>query len=69
VADAVITTKIKADLFAEPELKALAIDVDTENGVVNLSGFVSSKAEAEKAERLAKGVKGVTNVKNSLKVK
>ena len=69
VADAVITTKIKADLFAEPELKALAIDVDTENGVVNLSGFVSSKAEADKAERLAKGVKGVTTVKNSLKVK
>ena len=69
VTDAVITTKIKADLFAEPELKALAIDVDTENGVVNLSGFVSSKAEADKAVRLAKGVKGVTNVKNSLKVK
>ena len=69
VADAVITTKIKADLFAEPELKALAIDVDTENGVVNLSGFVASKAHADKAERLAKGVKGVTNVKNSLKVK
>ena len=69
VADAVITTKIKADLFAEPELKALAIDVDTENGVVNLSGFVATKAHADKAERLAKGVKGVTNVKNSLKVK
>lgn len=69
VTDAVITTKIKADLFAEPELKALAIDVDTENGVVNLSGFVSSKAEAERAVRLAKGVKGVTKVQNSLKVK
>ena len=69
VADAVITTKIKADLFAEPQLKALAIDVDTENGVVNLSGFVASKAEADKAVRLAKGVKGVTKVKNSLKVK
>lgn len=69
VNDAVITTKVKADLFAEPELKALAIDVDTENGVVNLSGFVSSKAEAERAVRLAKGVKGVTKVQNSLKVK
>ena len=69
VNDAVITTKIKADLFAEPELKALAIDVDTENGVVNLSGFVSSKAEADRAVRLAKGVKGVTKVQNSLKVK
>lgn len=69
VNDAVITTKVKADLFAEPELKALAIDVDTENGVVNLSGFVSSKAEAERAVRLAKSVKGVTKVQNSLKVK
>ena len=69
VNDAVITTKIKADLFAEPELKALAIDVDTENGVVNLSGFVSSKAEADRAVRLAKEVKGVTKVQNSLKVK
>ena len=69
VNDAVITTKIKADLFAEPELKALAIDVDTENGVVNLSGFVSNKAEAERAVRLAKSVKGVTKVQNSLKVK
>ncbi len=69
VNDAVITTKIKADLFAEPELKALAIDVDTENGVVNLSGFVSNKAEADRAVSLAKGVKGVTKVQNSLKVK
>lgn len=68
VGDAWITTKIKADLFAEPELKAMKIDVDTENGVVNLSGFVSSTAEAEKAVRMAQGIKGVTKVTNSLKV-
>lgn len=68
VGDAWITTKIKADMFSEPELKAMAIDVDTENGVVNLSGFVSSNAEAEKAVRMAQSIKGVTKVTNSLKV-
>lgn len=69
MADTVITTKIKADLFKEPDLKSLAIHVETENGTVMLSGFVDSKAEADKAVRLAKGVKGVTNVKSSIKVK
>ncbi|MGZ8290726.1 MAG: BON domain-containing protein [Telluria sp.] len=69
VADAVITTKIKADLVKEPDLSALAIKVETENGVVMLSGFVGSKADADRAVRLAKGVKGVTNVKSDLKVK
>jgi hyperosmotically inducible protein len=69
VADAVITTKIKADLFKEPELSAMAIKVETEKGVVMLSGFVDKKADAEKAVRLAKSVEGVTQVKSAIKVK
>jgi len=69
VSDAVITTKVKADIFKEPELKAMAIHVETEKGVVMLSGFVDSKADAEKAVRLAKGVEGVTQVKSAIKVK
>ena len=69
VADSVITTKIKADLFKEPELSAMAIHVETEKGVVMLSGFVDSKADAEKAVRLAKGVEGVQQVKSAIKVK
>jgi hyperosmotically inducible protein len=69
VADSVITTKIKADLFKEPELSAMAIHVETEKGVVMLSGFVDSKADADKAVRLAKSVEGVTNVKSAIKVK
>ncbi|HEU4776461.1 MAG TPA: BON domain-containing protein [Telluria sp.] len=69
VADSVITTKIKADLFKEPDLSAMAIHVETEKGVVMLSGFVDSKADAEKAVRLAKSVEGVTQVKNAIKVK
>ena len=69
VADAVITTKIKADLFKEPELSAMAIHVETEKGVVMLSGFVDKKADADKAVRLAKGIEGVTQVKSAIKVK
>ena len=69
IADTVITTKVKADLFKEPELSAMAIHVETEKGVVMLSGFVDSKADAEKAVRLAKSVEGVTSVKSAIKVK
>ncbi|NHZ80587.1 BON domain-containing protein [Massilia sp. CCM 8695] len=69
MADAVITTKVKADIFKEPELKSMAIHVETEKGVVMLSGFVDSKADAEKAVRLAKSVDGVTSVKSAIKVK
>jgi len=69
VADSVITTKVKADIFKEPELKSMAIHVETEKGVVMLSGFVDSKADAEKAVRLAKSVDGVSQVKSAIKVK
>jgi osmotically-inducible protein OsmY len=67
--DAAITTKVKASIFKEPELSALSIDVDTEKGVVNLSGFVESKAAADKAVKVAKEVEGVKSVKSSIKVK
>ncbi len=69
VADSVITTKVKADIFKEPELKSMAIHVETEKGVVMLSGFVDTKADADKAVRLAKSVEGVTSVKSAIKVK
>jgi hyperosmotically inducible protein len=69
LADSVITTKVKADIFKEPELKSMAIHVETDKGVVMLSGFVDTKADADKALRLAKGVEGVTTVKSAIKVK
>ena len=69
VADSVITTKVKADIFKEPELQSMAIHVETEKGVVMLSGFVESKADAAKAVRLAKGVEGVSKVKSAILVK
>lgn len=69
VADSVITTKVKADIFKEPELKSMAIHVETEKGVVMLSGFVDSKADADKAVAVAKNIEGVTSVKSAIKVK
>jgi osmotically-inducible protein OsmY len=67
--DTALTTKVKANIFKEPDLKSMAIHVETENGVVMLSGFVDSKAEAEKAVKVAKNVDGVTSVKSAIKVK
>lgn len=69
MSDAAITAKVKTGLAAAKDTSALAIKVETEKGVVMLSGFVDSKAEADRAEKVAKGVDGVTSVKSTLKVK
>jgi osmotically-inducible protein OsmY len=69
VDDTVITTKVKAALINDPELKASEINVETFKGNVQLSGFVSSKEDISKAVEVAKGVKGVTVVRNSMIVK
>jgi osmotically-inducible protein OsmY len=68
-ADTAITTKVKAGLVKEPNLESLGIHVETEKGVVMLSGFVNSKSEADKALKVAKSVDGVTNVKSAIQVK
>lgn len=69
IADSVITTKVKADMLKERDLKSTAVHVETVNGVVMLSGFVGSQAEADKAVDVAKNVKGVSDVKSTLSVK
>ena len=67
--DATVTAKVKRALIAEPNLKGLAIDVDTSKNVVTLSGTVASEQARADAERIAKQVEGVTEVKNNLEVK
>ena len=69
VDDTVITTKVKAKMLEEPGLKSAEINVETFKGVVQLSGFVSSQANINRAAELARGVKGVTSVKNVMRVK
>lgn len=69
VDDTVITTKVKAALVADPDLKAREINVETFKGTVQLSGFVSSRDDIEKAVAVARNVDGVTAVRNSMVVK
>ena len=69
VDDTVITTKVKAEIFNDPMLKVLQINVETFKGVVQLSGFVNSAEVSARAAKVAKAVNGVKSVKNDLVVK
>jgi osmotically-inducible protein OsmY len=66
--DAVITTKVKAEILEHQKLKVFDIHVDTQNGIVQLSGFVDSPATAERAIKAARSVSGVREVKNDMRV-
>ena len=67
--DTVITTKVKTAVFSEPSLKSAEINVETFKGVVQLSGFVSSRADINKAVEVARSVSGVKSVKNDMRLK
>lgn len=67
--DTVITTKVKTAILEDPMTKVLEIKVKTFKGEVQLSGFVSSQAEADRAVELARRVDGVKSVKNDMVVK
>jgi osmotically-inducible protein OsmY len=69
VDDSVITSKIKAAILADPTLSSAEINVETFKGVVQLSGFVNSRADISKAVAVASGVKGVISVKNDMHLK
>ena len=69
VDDSVVTSKVKAAIVNDMALKGFQINVKTYQGVVQLSGFVDSAQNAGKAADLARGVSGVTDVKNDLIVK
>jgi hyperosmotically inducible protein len=68
VGDAAITSAVKAKFLADTAVSGLKIDVDTSNGVVTLTGNVSSKAEAERAVTMARSTEGVSRVINNLRV-
>jgi osmotically-inducible protein OsmY len=63
VDDAVVTTRVKARLAQEPGVSALAISVDTLDGVVLLRGFVDTAEQRQKAIAAARAVAGVRDVK------
>ncbi|BDT58414.1 transporter [Massilia varians] len=69
VDDATITAGVKAAIVREPTLSVFDIEVETVQGVVQLSGFVSSADSVAAAASVARTVKGVKSVKNDLRLK
>lgn len=69
VDDTAITAKVKAAIFNDPTLKSAEINVETFKGRVQLSGFVSSQGNVDRAVRLAKEVQGVSYVKDDMRLK
>lgn len=67
--NSLITVKVKSKLVDDPATSFLSIKVVTYKGVVQLSGFVDSDKEKQRASELARSVEGVKDVKNDLVVK
>jgi osmotically-inducible protein OsmY len=67
--DSLITAKVKTAIFDDASLKSAEINVETFKGVVQLTGFVSTRANIDRAVAIARGVKGVTSVRNDMRLK
>lgn len=67
--DSIITAKVKNAILQEASLKSGEINVETFKGIVQLSGFVSSQENVNKAVDVARTVKGVKSVKDDMQVK
>jgi osmotically-inducible protein OsmY len=69
VDDSTITAKVKTALVSDPVVKAAQVNVETFKHVVQLSGFVDSREQEERAIQVARGVHGVKEVRSSIIVK
>lgn len=67
--DSVITTKVKSALLKDTGLESLDIKVEARRGEVQLSGFVDSQNQMDRAIAIAQEVKGVRNVDNKMNIK
>ncbi len=67
-ADVAITAKVNAALAGDSQLSALKINVDTNNGHVELKGTAPDPAARDRATVLAAAVEGVVKVDNRLTV-
>lgn len=69
VDDSIVTGKVKAALIGDEAIKSTDIAVVTRKGEVQLSGFVNSQTQIDRAMLIAKSVEGVTNVSNEMTIK
>lgn len=66
--DATITTKVKSAFLNEPGMKSMNISVDTEKGIVTLSGKADTQAKIDKAIKLTEAIEGVQSVNSKMVV-
>lgn len=66
VDNATLTAKVKTALLADSEVKGTQINVDSNSGVVKLTGTVDTPAQMTRAVEVAKGVQGVQRVESNL---
>jgi osmotically-inducible protein OsmY len=69
VDDTAVTTQVKARFAESPVVSAMAINVETLNGTVQLSGFAKNESERATAESIARKVPNVKSVKNDIVVR
>lgn len=67
--DRAITTTVKSRLAADPATKMLSVHVDTHGGIVTLRGEVQNVQQRTAAQRVTLSVKGVSSVRNELRVR
>lgn len=67
--DAVTTTKVKTAFFQDATVSALRINVTSNKGIIQLSGFANSHQEMARAEAITRGVAGVRDVRNDIVLK
>jgi len=68
VSDAAITTKIKSKMATTKGVSATHIKVDTDNGVVHLSGVARDQSEKDQAAQIARDTKGVMSVDDQITI-
>ena len=69
MSDGALTAKIKSKMALDDHVKARAIDVDTSDSVVTLSGVVASADERKRAVQLARDTRGITGVVDKLEIR
>jgi osmotically-inducible protein OsmY len=69
VDDMALAANVKSALEADDSLRSFNIGIETRDGVVILSGWVSSQDAVGKAGHIARSVKGARSVENNLSVK
>ena len=64
--DAVLASRVKSAIAAEPDLKSVTVSVNAAAGVVTLNGTADTHVTSDRAARIALDVDGVRSVKNEL---